>query len=104
MLMDRRRSSPTRFPYTTLFRSPQRRRDDHRDRQAEGGEQRGARGRDQRARDLRDVLADRAARAMAADARSESTRLNSSHGYISYAVLCLKKKKNKTNETDPHHD
>src|SRR2546429_2160194 len=26
--------------------------------------------------------------------RSESTRLNSSHGYISYAVFCLKKKKN----------
>src|SRR2546429_2091707 len=25
--------------------------------------------------------------------RSESTRLNSSHGYISYAVFCLKKKK-----------
>src|SRR2546422_6293351 len=25
----------------------------------------------------------------------KSTRLNSSHGYISYAVLCLKKKKNK---------
>src|SRR3989304_1790026 len=24
--------------------------------------------------------------------RSESTRLNSSHGYISYAVFCLKKK------------
>src|SRR2546422_7240907 len=26
--------------------------------------------------------------------RSESTRLNSSHGYISYAVFCLKKKRN----------
>src|SRR2546429_7101126 len=26
----------------------------------------------------------------------KSTRLNSSHGYISYAVFCLKKKKNKT--------
>src|SRR2546422_2567408 len=25
----------------------------------------------------------------------KSTRLNSSHGYISYAVFCLKKKKNK---------
>src|SRR2546429_9316954 len=30
----------------------------------------------------------------------KSTRLNSSHGYISYAVFCLKKKKNKT--TDNH--
>src|SRR3989449_6713488 len=26
----------------------------------------------------------------------KSTRLNSSHGYISYAVFCLKKKKNET--------
>src|SRR2546422_8503152 len=32
----------------------------------------------------------------------KSTRLNSSHGYISYAVFCLKKKKNthKTEESD----
>src|SRR3989449_7741369 len=29
----------------------------------------------------------------------KSTRLNSSHGYISYAVFCLKKKKNKRYET-----
>src|SRR5687768_17829972 len=28
----------------------------------------------------------------------KSTRLNSSHGYISYAVFCLKKKKNKNNK------
>src|SRR2546422_2256285 len=34
-------------------------------------------------RDLVEVLGDR-----------KSTRLNSSHGYISYAVFCLKKKKN----------
>src|SRR3989449_8181910 len=27
----------------------------------------------------------------------KSTRLNSSHGYISYAVFCLKKKKRKKN-------
>src|SRR5205809_5212761 len=33
-----------------------------------------------------------------ADARDrKSTRLNSSHGYISYAVFCLKKKTKKTN-------
>src|SRR5687768_17843434 len=31
----------------------------------------------------------------------KSTRLNSSHGYISYAVFCLKKKKKKT--AKPHH-
>src|SRR2546429_3621910 len=28
----------------------------------------------------------------------KSTRLNSSHGYISYAVFCLKKKKNETSK------
>src|ERR1041385_9334254 len=28
----------------------------------------------------------------------KSTRLNSSHGYISYAVFCLKKKNNKTTQ------
>src|SRR2546422_6774345 len=31
----------------------------------------------------------------------KSTRLNSSHGYISYAVFCLKKKKENTNELEP---
>src|SRR2546422_8005322 len=30
----------------------------------------------------------------------KSTRLNSSHGYISYAVFCLKKKKKQTNIND----
>src|SRR2546422_5199452 len=29
----------------------------------------------------------------------KSTRLNSSHGYISYAVFCLKKKKKKQDQT-----
>src|SRR5687768_18326235 len=32
----------------------------------------------------------------------KSTRLNSSHGYISYAVFCLKKKK-KNKKNSPHH-
>src|SRR2546429_1436975 len=31
----------------------------------------------------------------------KSTRLNSSHGYISYAVFCLKKKKQHTSSIDP---
>src|SRR2546422_7943151 len=35
--------------------------------------------------------------------RSESTRLNSSHGYISYAVFCLKKKKTKQENVEFHH-
>src|SRR5687768_17904870 len=30
----------------------------------------------------------------------KSTRLNSSHGYISYAVFCLKKKKTKLQQRD----
>src|SRR2546422_3437627 len=30
----------------------------------------------------------------------KSTRLNSSHGYISYAVFCLKKKKKKKAQTE----
>ena len=30
----------------------------------------------------------------------KSTRLNSSHGYISYAVFCLKKKKNNKNNNN----
>src|SRR2546422_8516795 len=35
----------------------------------------------------------------------KSTRLNSSHGYISYAVFCLKKKKNRytTSSWATHH-
>src|SRR2546422_2705579 len=38
------------------------------------------------------------------DRDRKSTRLNSSHGYISYAVFCLKKKKKKveTNEVIEH--
>src|SRR2546422_1522121 len=34
----------------------------------------------------------------------KSTRLNSSHGYISYAVFCLKKKKKKNMSTKPIHE
>src|SRR2546429_2944815 len=33
----------------------------------------------------------------------KSTRLNSSHGYISYAVFCLKKKKKYTRQESSHH-
>src|SRR2546429_2598313 len=40
--------------------------------------------------------------ALIAQRDRKSTRLNSSHGYISYAVFCLKKKKPKQNtEIDP---
>src|SRR2546422_8619897 len=33
----------------------------------------------------------------------KSTRLNSSHGYISYAVFCLKKKKDIINRREQHY-
>src|SRR2546430_10377889 len=74
--MIRRPPRSTLFPYTTLFRSIVALRDgDHRCigiRKEQQGLQRSA----------EEVLADR-----------KSTRLNSSHSQISYAVFCLKKKK-----------
>src|SRR6266536_4259557 len=65
-LMIRRPPRSTLFPYTTLFRSPGARR---RPVFPHGG-------------DARDRPGDR-----------KSTRLNSSHEWISYAVFCLKKKR-----------
>src|SRR5207248_8368996 len=67
--MLRRPPRSTLFPYTTLFRSPRRR-------WALGEESRCSRGEPARRRGDR-----------------KSTRLNSSHRTISYAVFCLKKKK-----------
>src|SRR2546422_6244548 len=48
------------------------------------------------------ISVERALRAMMGDRKS--TRLNSSHGYISYAVFCLKKKTKHTYvlQTDTH--
>src|SRR5438270_5781356 len=47
----------------------------------------------------RSLAAPKSAKAVspAQDADRKSTRLNSSHSQISYAVFCLKKKKKKTN-------
>src|SRR5690349_24981420 len=56
------------------------------------------RGARRRARDRRAVCGTRP-RCSARDRKS--TRLNSSHVEISYAVFCLKKKKKKKNETTP---
>src|SRR6266511_5985462 len=72
-LMIRRPPRSTLFPYTTLFRSPPPARSRSR------AESSAPRGRDPRR--------------SAGRRRSESTRLNSSHVKISYAVFCLKKKK-----------
>src|SRR2546422_6930851 len=83
--MIRRPPRSTLFPYTTLFRSAQRGRD-HGEPRPPGG------GRAQRRRGSRGT------RHLPPQDR-KSTRLNSSHGYISYAVFCLKKKKKKKKTT-----
>src|SRR3712207_7135253 len=88
-LMIRRPPRSTLFPYTTLFRSVEQR-------VVDAGVARRHRSLvdDDRPRLVR--LEDRHAVDRAADRKS--TRLNSSHANISYAVFCLKKKKTKKNE------
>src|SRR2546422_7026328 len=90
--MIRRPPRSTLFPYTTLFQShPGRdRQPGHRARDREGDGQE----RDRqvlRRRHHAEAQAPRAPEGREEDRKS--TRLNSSHGYISYAVFCLKKKK-----------
>src|SRR3989337_3378705 len=63
-LMIRRPPRSTLFPYTTLFRSAKQNEPNHHDRPCQ-----------------------------VPHPDRKSTRLNSSHGSISYAVFCLKKKK-----------
>src|SRR5437667_5896044 len=98
-LMIRRPPRSTLFPYTTLFRSRQE------DRQCA---RLGLRRRQEAGRRVRrrGVLRHHAARRRAAWCRRtprrdrKSTRLNSSHITISYAVFCLKKKKKKKNKSN----
>src|SRR2546429_9786835 len=78
-LMIRRPPRSTLFPYTTLFRSHARLDDERR-------AQRGA------VRFRQGKAVDLLARDNHGKRDRKSTRLNSSHGYISYAVFCLKKK------------
>src|SRR5687768_17680181 len=87
--MIRRPPRSTLFPYTTLFRSLERAGQEHRLQ----GDRRQAQGREARAQEEPQEVARRRDR--------KSTRLNSSHGYISYAVFCLKKKKN-NKQQEPH--
>src|SRR5256884_747002 len=99
--MIRRPPRSTLFPYTTLFRSLHGRgevaRQDlaHVVVQREHGGALGAHAAAEHAvADDREGVGDlRDAQAVLLDRKS--TRLNSSHGYISYAVFCLKKKKYK---------
>src|SRR5436190_16813703 len=95
--MIRRPPRSTLFPYTTLFRS---KRVDHRAGATEAREaaahgdveRRAVRGRLADI-DRRDGVPDRGEQGLLQDRKS--TRLNSSHTVISYAVFCLKKKKKK---------
>src|SRR2546421_8915685 len=102
--MIRRPPRSTLFPYTTLFRSPKRERDErlvgkaaedieavHQCpcRQRVGGE-RGPRL--HRRGDLEDARGQDVAGIEIDEPDRKSTRLNSSHDQISYAVFCLKKK------------
>src|SRR2546429_2044392 len=93
--MIRRPPRSTLFPYTTLFRS---------DRPGaaigERGDHRTVRAAYDYASGFHEMFAEefrpypeRDPRPRKAPADRKSTRLNSSHGYISYAVFCLKKKK-----------
>src|SRR5687768_18066638 len=96
--MIRRPPRSTLFPYTTLFRSP-----------SHVGERLcveqdplvPAEPLDGPPGDVHDLRRQRAAlgedreRGQHEHVDRKSTRLNSSHGYISYAVFCLKKKKKK---------
>src|SRR2546422_4409623 len=79
--MIRRPPRSTLFPYTTLFRSRKRSAQPDAD-FAQG---------DDPARPARAPCVHARWQRLAQDRKS--TRLNSSHGYISYAVFCLKKKK-----------
>src|SRR5438874_5308370 len=82
--MFRRQPTSTLFPYTTLFRAP--------GRHGAGGELRRA-GPALSAAARRCRTGRRVAGRAGAPGDRKSTRLNSSHVEISYAVFCLKKKK-----------
>src|SRR2546422_5527857 len=86
--MIRRPPRSTLFPYTTLFRSPllQRKR---------AGSARPGFDRHVRWNWITPVRENAAIEIGFVGIDRKSTRLNSSHGYISYAVFCLKKKKKK---------
>src|SRR2546422_1697903 len=90
--MIRRPPRSTLFPYTTLFRSG----DDPERVASRSSPLIGC----EPASEVTDVGPDVGPGSrVQSHADRKSTRLNSSHGYISYAVFCLKKKKKKDNLT-----
>src|SRR5690242_21339591 len=92
--MTRRPPRSTLFPYTTLFRSELVAQAAAG--QAEGGASGGAKLRQVRGR----ILVGRSQPQTWRSLDRKSTRLNSSHMSISYAVFCLKKKKKAANNRD----
>src|SRR3712207_7609752 len=90
--MIRRPPRSTLFPYTTLFRSARQRSDEEK-----GTSSRTSSGSPGRAAASAAVvrLPDAPLRAREPTTDRKSTRLNSSHANISYAVFCLKKKTKK---------
>src|SRR3712207_8469005 len=92
--MIRRPPRSTLFPYTTLFRSREEDADAtaHTTAAAAAPDRRG--GADRVRRHLRMAVGGQRDRGIRRSSRDrKSTRLNSSHANISYAVFCLKKKK-----------
>src|SRR5947209_13652420 len=97
-------STTTLFPYTTLFRSSHLRNETHGDVRGTTGTDRPgrpARPRRPRRNDRRPNRGPRGLVRLVGAPRPrrpdrKSTRLNSSHANISYAVFCLKKKKTYT--------
>src|SRR5687768_17672280 len=86
--MIRRPPRSTLFPYTTLFRSG------GADDQPPEPARQAPEGALDQAAQPRGVLAEHTLHDLVFEGEDrKSTRLNSSHGYISYAVFCLKKKK-----------
>src|SRR2546427_8872979 len=93
--MIRRPPRSTLFPYTTLFRSPCRETVEDRSLRSWAGRSRHS---VKSERDLGEFLETHRPNAPLTGCGQEradrkSTRLNSSHSQISYAVFCLKKKK-----------
>src|SRR3989442_8884321 len=93
--MIRRPPRSTLFPYTTLFRSPLRGRERLERGCTREGRRQGVRAAGNQRDDPPEDQDGRGGVSRRAQDR-KSTRLNSSHVRISYAVFCLKKKKKKT--------
>src|SRR2546430_12275868 len=92
-LMIRRPPRSTLFPYTTLFRSAGRNRQGGRSVRGPGDHERAYADQPGRVPPDRAGARPRQERVHLRQRDRKSTRLNSSHSQISYAVFCLKKKK-----------